>query len=134
MLNSCRAALLNSCRAKLEEQVDVDLEELIYNFSKAASILSECGSAKKGGDLGIIRRGGYASSTKNRMQEPIEEIAFDLSVGQLSEVVETKSGVHLILRIELGRSCIFRPQVSEPAANLALLEFAPRLDVSYPCC
>ena len=32
------------------------------------------------------------------MQKPFEEAAFDLEVGQMSEIVETDSGVHIILR------------------------------------
>ena len=48
--------------------------------------------AKRGGDLGHFARG--------TMQPAFEEASFALEVGEMSGVVETNSGVHIILRIE----------------------------------
>jgi len=48
-------------------------------------------SAKRGGDLGKFGKGA--------MQRPFEEASFDLDVGGLSEIVDTDSGVHIILRL-----------------------------------
>ncbi|KAH7636715.1 (peptidyl-prolyl cis/trans isomerase) NIMA-interacting 1 dodo [Dermatophagoides farinae] len=71
-----------------------DYHEKISNgvatLDELASELSDCSSAKRGGDLGFFARGA--------MQKPFEEAAFALKVGELSQVVETDSGVHLILR------------------------------------
>ena len=36
---------------------------------------------------------------RNKMQPPFEEASFALNVGELSNIVETKSGVHIILRL-----------------------------------
>lgn len=73
-------------------QEGVDFETLMSRFMETARENSDCGSAKKGGDLGCFGTG--------RMQKPFEEAAFGLKIGEMSEIVETESGVHLIFRIE----------------------------------
>mmetsp|Transcript_116555 Transcript_116555/g.228674 ORF Transcript_116555/g.228674 Transcript_116555/m.228674 type:complete len:309 (+) Transcript_116555:84-1010(+) len=65
--------------------------EMQQKFMELARTHSDCGSAKKGGDLGVFGRG--------RMQKAFEEASFALKVGQLSDVVSTDSGEHIILRI-----------------------------------
>ena len=60
------------------------------DFATLASAESDCSSAKKGGDLGFFSRG--------QMQKPFEDASFALSVGQLSDIISTDSGVHIILR------------------------------------
>ncbi|KAJ0966948.1 hypothetical protein J5N97_023865 [Dioscorea zingiberensis] len=61
-------------------------------FADAAAQHSDCSSAKRGGDLGRFGRG--------QMQKPFEEAAFALKVGEISDIVDTDSGVHIILRTE----------------------------------
>ncbi|KAJ8614482.1 hypothetical protein CTAYLR_000869 [Chrysophaeum taylorii] len=60
-------------------------------FEDLAKTRSECSSAKRGGDLGFFKRG--------KMNLAFEQAAFNLEIGDLSNIVTTSSGVHLILRI-----------------------------------
>mmetsp|Transcript_78415 Transcript_78415/g.153952 ORF Transcript_78415/g.153952 Transcript_78415/m.153952 type:complete len:164 (+) Transcript_78415:73-564(+) len=60
-------------------------------FQKIAFDESDCGSHERGGDLGLFGRG--------QMQKPFEDASFALKVGEISELVDTDSGIHIILRI-----------------------------------
>lgn len=57
-------------------------------FSELAEQYSEGPSAKAGGDLGYFRHG--------QMVEPFDKAAFALEPGQVSDIVETRFGYHLI--------------------------------------
>ncbi|XP_039772141.1 peptidyl-prolyl cis-trans isomerase Pin1-like [Panicum virgatum] len=59
-------------------------------FEDIAAENSDCNSAKRGGDLGSFGRG--------KMQKAFEKSAFALKVGEISDVIDTESGVHIIKR------------------------------------
>ena len=59
-------------------------------FADAAARESHCSSARAGGDLGAFGRGA--------MQAAFEGPAFALGVGEMSGVVSSDSGMHIILR------------------------------------
>lgn len=62
------------------------------DFAELAGTSSQCSSSSKGGDLGFF--------TKETMVEPFAEAAFKLQPGEISDVVETQFGYHLILMEE----------------------------------
>ncbi|KAL0422863.1 UNVERIFIED_CONTAM: Amidophosphoribosyltransferase 2, chloroplastic [Sesamum latifolium] len=62
-------------------------------FEDIASQFSDCSSAKRGGDLGPFGRG--------QMQKPFEDATYGLKVGEISDIVDTDSGVHIIMRTDI---------------------------------
>ncbi|KAF2215368.1 hypothetical protein CERZMDRAFT_65672 [Cercospora zeae-maydis SCOH1-5] len=53
---------------------------------------SDCSSARKRGDLGFFGKGD--------MQAEFEQASFALKPGEISQIIETQSGLHLIERLE----------------------------------
>jgi len=77
-------------RAAAEERIAKVQSELAggANFAILATELSEDSSAQSGGDLGWFERG--------TMVRPFEDAAFALEPGEVSEVIETGFGFHII--------------------------------------
>ncbi|MEM2759315.1 MAG: peptidylprolyl isomerase [Nitrososphaerales archaeon] len=62
------------------------------SFAKLAEQHSLDGTRKRGGDLGYFGRGV--------MVKEFEKAAFSLETGQISDVVKTQFGYHIIKRLE----------------------------------
>merc|ERR1719494_349956 len=75
----------------IEEKSDIPWG-LFEAFKQGANERSDCGSFKKYGDLGWFGKG--------QMQKAFEEASFALANGELSDIVDTASGSHLLLRWE----------------------------------
>lgn len=67
-------------------------EELRNKFIAIAHEESDCSSAKNGGDLGMFSTG--------KMQKSFEAASFALKVDELSGLVDSDSGIHIILRVK----------------------------------
>lgn len=88
------------------------------DFSTMAILYSEDpGSSKKGGELGMFKRGD--------MRPEFEAVAFKLKPGEVSDIVETEDGYHLIQMIERRgeyinvRHILLQPKVSLTSLNAA---------------
>lgn len=86
------------------------------DFSTLAILYSEDpGSAKKGGELGLFKRG--------EMRTEFEAAAFKLKPGEVSDIVETEDGFHIIQMIERRgdyinvRHILLQPKVSQQSLN-----------------
>ncbi|KAG5241111.1 peptidyl-prolyl cis-trans isomerase Pin [Salix suchowensis] len=84
----------NTTRDSAVSQLKAIREDIVSGkakFEDVASRVSDCSSAKRGGDLG-------KPFGRGQMQKPFEETTFSLKVGEISEIVDTDSGAHIILR------------------------------------
>lgn len=79
---------------KSEQEAKTILERLNKGekFANIAKEVSVCPSGKRGGDLGTFGRG--------KMVKEFETAAFGLQKGQISPIVKTKFGYHIIKRLE----------------------------------
>ena len=85
----CSHILVNK---QSEAQAILDRIKAGEKFGKLAKELSiDSGSAKKDGSLGYFGRG--------MMVKPFEEAAFKLQVGEVSDLVKSEFGYHIIKRL-----------------------------------
>ncbi len=106
-----------AARAKLEQLRDslalgVDFGDLARRHSE------DPGSAKQGGDLGLVRRGQFVKE--------FETAVFALKEGEVSDIVETQFGYHLIQLLErrgdavMARHILIRVPRSEASDSIAI--------------
>ena len=80
----------NSPLANLSAEIKAQIKSF-EDFVKVAKERSECRSAANGGDLGFFGHGD--------MQKSFEDAAFALQPGEISDLVDSDSGIHIILRL-----------------------------------
>lgn len=80
----------NEAKAEAKAKTEKLLKQISEgaDFATLAISNSNCPSAPKGGDLGYFPRGVTTP--------PFEKVAFELALGQISDIVETEFGYHII--------------------------------------
>ncbi|CAF1154975.1 unnamed protein product [Adineta steineri] len=80
-------------RRKLDDIINElnNASDLESTFRRIAKDKSDCSSGQRGGDLGMFGHGA--------MQKAFEEASFALNIDEMSPVVDSDSGLHVILRI-----------------------------------
>jgi NIMA-interacting peptidyl-prolyl cis-trans isomerase 1 len=95
-MSTCLNYIQSNITRTKEEAIEIlkDFEGKIdgspEKFAELATIHSDCSSHSNGGDLGWFGRG--------QMQKPFEDAAYGTEVGQISDIISSDSGVHLVLR------------------------------------
>lgn len=75
----------------IKKSMELESESEPISLGKLARTESDCSSARTEGDLGYFGRG--------EMQKEFEDAAFALKPGEISGIVDTASGLHLIERL-----------------------------------
>jgi hypothetical protein len=93
---TCRGVVATCTKGKAKVQV-ANLRKrveaaasAVREFADLAREHSDSSSASSGGDLGAVAKGD--------LEAELEDAAFSLGPGQLSEIIETHEGIHIFLR------------------------------------
>ena len=92
--NQKAAAHLRHILAESKEEAEKIKDKLANgeDFAKVAKELSKGPNAKNGGDLGFIEKG--------RMRPNLNDPAFNLEVGQVSDIIDSEMGFHILKVVE----------------------------------
>jgi len=110
-------------RQRIKDKLESLRTRIVENgesFEDLAKKFSQDGSAPNGGDLGWSKRGA--------MVPEFEAAVFNLEEGQVSQIVETEFGYHLIKLLERrgnsfhARHILLRPEISDNDKKAALHE------------
>lgn len=104
--------------ARLQE-ISGRLQKKPYKFADLALKHSECPTALQGGVLGLVPRG--------KLYPEIDAVLFTLKAGEISEIVETEIGFHLVMCKQIQKAETLSLQKAAPKIRQLIKERSRRV-------
>lgn len=103
--------------ARLQE-IKTKLQKKPHKFAELALKHSECPTALQGGKLGLVPRG--------KLYPELDAVLFSLKTGEISEIVESEIGFHLVLCKQIQRAETLSLQKATPKIRQLMKERSRR--------
>lgn len=100
------------------QELKAKLHKKPYKFAELALKYSECPTALQGGVLGIVPRG--------TLYPELDAVLFSIKAGEISDIVESEIGFHLVLCKHIQRAETLSLQKATPKIRELMLERSRR--------
>jgi peptidyl-prolyl cis-trans isomerase C len=110
----------NTCEAAWSrmQELKAKLQKKPYKFAELALKHSECPTALQGGVLGIVPRG--------KLYPELDAVLFSIKAGEISEIVESEIGFHLVLCKQIQKAETLSLQKATPKIRQIMKERSRR--------
>ena len=100
------------------QEINTKLQKKPYKFAELALKHSECPTALQGGVLGKVPRG--------KLYPELDAVLFSIKAGEVSEIVESEIGFHLVLCKQIQRAETLSLQKATPKIRQLMIERSRR--------
>ncbi|MGR8998057.1 MAG: nitrogen fixation protein NifM [Gammaproteobacteria bacterium] len=100
------------------QEIKVKLQKKPYKFADLALKHSECPTALQGGVLGLVPRG--------KLYPELDAVLFSIKAGEVSEIVESEIGFHLVLCKQIQKAETLSLQKATPKIRQIMKERSRR--------
>jgi len=100
------------------QEISVKLQKKPYKFAELALKHSECPTALQGGVLGLVPRG--------KLYPELDAALFSIKAGEVSQIVESEIGFHLVLCKQIQRAETLSLQKATPKIRQLMKERSRR--------
>lgn len=100
------------------QEISAKLQKKPYKFAELALKHSECPTSLQGGVLGLVPRG--------KLYPELDAVLFSIKAGEISEIVESEIGFHLVLCKQIQRAETLSLQKAGPKIRQIMKERSRR--------
>ena len=100
------------------QEISAKLQKKPYKFAELALKHSECPTALQGGVLGLVPRG--------KLYPELDAVLFRIKAGEVSEIVESEIGFHLVLCKQIQKAETLSLQKATPKIRQIMIERSRR--------